>query len=125
MMYCIPMAKSLLTDDADIVQSGGSVRRDEEILYASVKRPRFFEVLVDRYTDPFHNKVRGIIGNREEVDDIVQEAFVKIYLNARRFKVQEGASFKSWAYKILINTCLTKAKKLGKERGRTAFDDDP
>jgi RNA polymerase sigma-70 factor (ECF subfamily) len=30
--------------------------------------------------------------------------------------VQEGASFKSWAYKILINTCFTKYNKLKIER---------
>ncbi|MEK7179150.1 MAG: sigma factor [Patescibacteria group bacterium] len=79
----------------------GEEKRDEEVLFLSVKKPAVFEVLIKRYQDPFRNKVRGIIGDREEVNDIVQETFVKIYLNAARFQVQEGASFKSWGYKIL------------------------
>jgi RNA polymerase sigma-70 factor (ECF subfamily) len=98
---------------------------DEEILADSVKNPDIFEVIVTRYEDAFLRKARTFLKRQEDAEDTVQEAFVKIYLNAGRFKVQEGASFKSWGYKILINTCLTKATKLTKERGRTVFDDDP
>ncbi len=98
---------------------------DEEILALSPDSPELFEVLVDRYEDAFIRKALSIVRKREDAEDIVQEAFVKIYLNARRFKVQEGASFKSWGYKILINTTLTKAKRLTRDRGRTAIDDDP
>ncbi|MDP3726610.1 MAG: RNA polymerase sigma factor [bacterium] len=92
-------------------------KKDEDILFLSVKKPAVFEVLINRYQTPFLNKVRSILGNREEVEDIVQETFVKIYLNAGRFKVQEGASFKSWGYKILINTTFSHYQKLKKEDG--------
>ena len=92
-------------------------KRDEEVLYLSVKKPAAFEILIHRYQTPFLNKVRSILGNREEVDDIVQETFVKIYLNAKRFKVQEGASFKSWGYKILLNTTFSHYQKLKKDDG--------
>ena len=66
-----------------------------------------------------------MLRRREDAEDVVQDTFVKIYLNAKRFKVQEGASFKSWAYKILINTSLTKAKRMSREWNRTVIDDDP
>jgi len=92
-------------------------RRDEEVLFASLKKPALYEVLIDRYQTPFRNKVRSILGDREEVDDIVQEAFVKIYLNGKRFQIQEGASFKSWGYKILLNTTFTYYQKLKKDDG--------
>ena len=92
-------------------------RRDEEILTESVTNPDAFSLLVDRYQEAFLRKANQIILNDPETArDIVQEAFVKIYLNAARFKVQEGATFKSWGYKILINTCFTKYKKLKNER---------
>ncbi|MSU55328.1 MAG: RNA polymerase sigma factor [Candidatus Taylorbacteria bacterium] len=92
-------------------------RKDEEILALSVTVPDAFSVLVDRYEEAFLRKANHIILNDPEtVRDIVQEAFVKIYLNASKFKVQEGASFKSWGYKILINTCFTKYKKIKGER---------
>lgn len=93
-----------------------SLKKDEEILALSVKNPSFFKFLVDRYTEPFLRKARSIVGNRCEVDDIVQEAFAKIYLNAERFKPVPGASFKSWAYKILINVTFTWYGKFKKDR---------
>lgn len=92
-------------------------RKDEEILAQSVTTPDIFSILVDRYEEAFLRKANQIILNDPETArDIVQEAFVKIYLNAAKFKIQEGASFKSWGYKILINTCFTKYKKLKSER---------
>src|SRR3989344_1434933 len=92
-------------------------KSDEEILFLSVKKPALFEILINRYQTPFLNKVRSILGNREEIEDIVQETFVKIYLNASRFQVQEGASFKSWGYKILLNTTFSQYQKLKKDDG--------
>ncbi|MBI2108896.1 MAG: RNA polymerase sigma factor [Parcubacteria group bacterium] len=103
----------------DVLEKKGALhdKKDEEILFLSVKKPAVFEILIQRYQTPFLNKVRGILGNREEVEDIVQETFVKIYLNAARFKVQEGASFKSWGYKILLNTTFSHYQKLKKDDG--------
>lgn len=86
--------------------------RDEEILVLSLKNPSFFGIIVDRYQKPFFRAAYKIVNHSEESEDIVQEAFVKIYRYADRFKEQEGASFKSWAYKIVINIALTHYKKL-------------
>jgi len=98
----------------------GSEKSDEEILFLSVNKPAVFEVLIERYQRPFLNKVRSILGPREEIDDIVQETFVKIYVNAGRFKIQPGASFKSWGYKILLNTTFSRYQKLKKDDGALA-----
>lgn len=100
-----------------------SSKKDEEILALSVKDPAVFKYLVDKYTEPFLRKARSIVGYRLEVDDIVQEAFAKIYLNAERFKPVPGASFKSWAYKILINVTFTWYGKFKKDRETTILLD--
>ncbi|MEX0934138.1 MAG: RNA polymerase sigma factor [Candidatus Paceibacterota bacterium] len=91
---------------------------DEELLRQSQKNPSFFEELLSRYEEPFKRKARGILGDRDEIDDIVQETFLKIYMNADRFRTVEGASFKSWGYKILINTTFTYYQKLKKYNER-------
>lgn len=91
----------------------GGPQSDEIILALSVTNPDKFSILVDRYQEAFVRKATQIIRNEPDmVRDIVQDTFVKIYLNASKFKVQEGATFKSWGYKILINTCFTKYKKI-------------
>src|SRR5712671_743960 len=91
-------------------------RADDEVLTLSIKDPRAFEVLVDRYEQAFMNKISAILKNKEQAQDIVQDTFVKIYMNAARFEPQEGASFKSWGYKILLNTCFTYCKKKKREK---------
>lgn len=90
--------------------------RDEEVLALSLEKPSLFEVLVDRYQSGFLRVAFKVVRSKEEAEDIVQESFTKIYLNAKRFKPIEGASFKSWAYKIVINTSFNHYKKLKRTR---------
>ena len=77
----------------------------------SLSHPSLFALLVRKYEEPFLRKAQGIVREREEAEDIVQETFTKIYVNAGKFKKQEGASFSSWGYRILINTALTHYQK--------------
>lgn len=90
---------------------------DEALLALSRIRPEAFGRLVDRYQEAFLRKARKIVRGEEEAEDVVQEAFTKIYLNAGRYKPQEGAKFSSWAYTILIHVACSHYKKLKRERG--------
>lgn len=106
------------TDEKDVTELS-----DEEVLALSIKKPHVFEVLIDRYESALQRKAYSILRNKEEAEEMVQEAFTKIYINAHKFEVQEGAQFKSWAYRILINTTFTRYQKLKKERGaRVSID---
>jgi RNA polymerase sigma factor (sigma-70 family) len=66
-------------------------------------------------------KAMSIVREREEAEDIVQEAFTKIYLNAKKFKVMDGATFSSWGYRIVVNTALTHYMKR-KRRGEKTVE---
>lgn len=98
--------------------------KDEELLALSVGNPGAFGVLYDRHEPALRRKVRHMMGDREEVEDILQDTFTKIYLNANKFKKVEGASFKSWMYKILINVTFTQYKKLHKTDANVDILDD-
>ncbi len=91
---------------------------DEEVLVLSLKTPSAFAVIMQRYEAAFLRKAKSILGDREEVLDVVAESFTKIYFHATKFERQEGASFRSWAYRILINTALTHYQKLKRKRER-------
>ncbi len=93
-----------------------SEAKDEDILTASLKNPNLFGVLVDRYQDAFMRSAQRVVKTREDAEDIVQEALAKIYKNAKKFKKQEGIEFKSWAYKVLVNTSYTFYQKLKKKQ---------
>lgn len=97
--------------------------KDEEVLRLSLEDPSYFTILVDKYQAAFLRKCLGIVRSKEEAEDIVQETFVKIYKYAHRFTKQEGIEFKSWAYKVLMNTSFTHYQKLKKNSGNTEFLD--
>ena len=96
---------------------------DEEILRLALKEPAHFSLLVDKYQDAFLRKAVGIVKKQEEAEDIVQETFVKIYRYGHRFKKEAGIEFKSWAYKILMNTAFTSYQKLKKNMGNVEYLD--
>ncbi len=97
---------------------------DEEVLERSQKEPWLFAVLLERYQDAFMRKARSIVRNELDAEEVVQDAFTKIYIYAGRFEVREGAKFSSWAYRILMNTAFTRYQKKIKE-GQRFVNIDP
>lgn len=104
------------------MSSGESAKEltDEEVLMRSQIEPWLFGVLLDRYQDAFLRKARSIVRNPLDAEEVVQDAFTKIYINADKFEVREGAKFSSWAYTILMNTAFTRYQKLVKHGQRVA-----
>lgn len=96
--------------------------KDEEVLFISLNKPALFRVLVERYEKPFFRKARSVVGQTEEAEDIVQESFTKIYFHAGKFKKRPGIEFKSWAYKILVNTAITRYRRLKKQQSIKFID---
>ena len=93
-------------------------KSDEEILALSVHDSEHFSVILERYQGAFMRKALLVVRQREDAEDIVQETFGKIYLYAEKFKKQEGASFSSWGYRILLNTSFTHYQRLKKNKER-------
>jgi RNA polymerase sigma-70 factor (ECF subfamily) len=96
---------------------------DEEVLRLSITKPWLFGILVDRYESAFMRKAMGIVRNKNDAEEVVQDTFTKIYINAGTFSPQEGAHFSSWAYRILMNTAFTRYQKLIKEGQRFTYLD--
>ncbi len=97
---------------------------DEEILIRSQSRPWMFAVLLERYQDAFMRKARSIVRNELDAEEVVQDTFTKIYMNANKFEPREGAKFSSWGYRILMNTAFTRYQKLVKQ-GQRVVNIDP
>ncbi len=112
------MEKSYLQEEANPHLDG---MKDDEILRASLNEPALFEILVEKYQEPLMRAAWRVVRGREEAEDIVQEAFVKMYKNAEKFEKLDGIEFKSWAYKVTINTAITHYRKL--KRGEFLAED--
>lgn len=96
---------------------------DEAILARVQSEPWLFTAVLERYQSAFLRKAKTIIHNEQDAEEVVQDAFTKIYINAHKFEIREGAKFSSWAYTILINTALTRYQKCVKEGKRTLLLD--
>lgn len=70
-----------------------------------------FGLLVDRYQEAFLRKASYILHSSDAAEDAVQDTFLKIYKYGPKFALRKGASFNSWAYKILTNTCYSYASR--------------
>lgn len=96
---------------------------DERVLAAAQSSPWLFSIIVERYEAAFTRKVRGVLRDARDVEEVVQDAFTKIYINADKYEPQSGAKFSSWAYRILMNTAFTRYQKMRKEGERFAAID--
>ena len=60
-----------------------------------------FDILVDRFKMRLFNYLFRMVGDRDEAEEIAQEAFVKAYINADKYKTI--AKFSTWLYTIATN----------------------
>lgn len=91
---------------------------DEELLELSLKRPSAFELLVARYQGEFLSRAAAVTGSRDSAEDVVQDAFIRIYRFASRFRGDEG-TFRAWSLTILMNVARTHYRKVATDRSHT------
>jgi RNA polymerase sigma-70 factor, ECF subfamily len=68
-----------------------------------------FEDLVDLYGGQVLALALNILGNREDAEDVIQEAFIQVYRNLAGY--DPGKSFKTWIFTIVYRRCLDMLKK--------------
>jgi RNA polymerase sigma-70 factor (ECF subfamily) len=80
-----------------------------------------FEELVRRYDRNVFRIAQHITQNREDAEDVVQEAFLKAYGNLAKF--QEQSKFYTWLVRIAVNEALMKLRRRRPER-TVSLDED-
>ena len=80
-----------------------------------------FEELVRRYDRNVFRIAQHITQNREDAEDVVQEAFLKAYSNLEKF--QEQSKFYTWLVRIAVNEALMKLRRRKPER-TVSLDED-
>jgi RNA polymerase sigma-70 factor (ECF subfamily) len=68
-----------------------------------------FEQLVKRYDRNIFRLAQHITQNREDAEDVVQEAFLKAYTHLNGF--QEQSKFYTWLVRIAVNESLMKLRR--------------
>lgn len=82
---------------------------------------RAMEQIVKRYEKQVYNTAFGIVGNREDAQDITQDVFLTIWNKIGQFKFR--SKFSTWIYQIAKNQSLN-LKNLKKRRQTDATEID-
>ena len=80
-----------------------------------------FRSLVEKYQARAHSIAMGVISNRDDAEDIVQDAFLKAYRNLASFRGQ--SSFYTWFYRIVFNLAIDLSRKRYR-RSESSLGDD-
>lgn len=83
---------------------------DEKLVQKSLTNKNTFAELVDRYEAKLLRYIKRLTGlPTNQAEDILQEAFIKIYKNLNNF--DQKLKFSSWAYRITHNETINYIKK--------------
>ena len=78
-----------------------------------------FAYLVDKYKTMVYSLALRLVKDREEAEEISQDAFIKAYQSLASFKGK--AKFSSWLYRIVYNTAISKLRQ--QPAGRVSLDE--
>jgi len=84
-------------------QEGALVRRAQSGDEAA------FREIVERYQSKVFSIIHGIVRQRNDVEDIAQQVFAKVYFSIRNFDFR--SSLITWIYKITVNECFDYLRK--------------
>jgi RNA polymerase sigma-70 factor (ECF subfamily) len=83
---------------------------DEELM-ARVARgdEGAFRLLARRYAGRAIGLARRITGNDADAEEVVQEALLRVWVNAPRWRPM--AAFRTWFYRVVLNLCLSRRRR--------------
>jgi RNA polymerase sigma-70 factor (ECF subfamily) len=96
---------------------GSRLGVDEESALVETARqgdPRAFTELMRRYEAKIFRLAQHITQNREDAEDVLQEAFLKAYEHLDQF--QGNSKFYTWIVRIAVNQALMKLRKRKSDR---------
>lgn len=76
-----------------------------------------FEILVGNYQQRIYTTLLGMLGNRQDAEDVTQEAFVTAFRKLDKF--ERRASFYTWLHRIAFNAAIDLQRR--KKRTRNQF----
>jgi RNA polymerase sigma-70 factor (ECF subfamily) len=93
--------------------------QDEKEFIADLLNPKTqneaFRRLVREYQRPLYNHIRTIVLNHDDTDDVLQNTFVKVFQNLKKFK--GDSKLFSWMYRIATNESITFINQRAKKSG--------
>lgn len=86
---------------------------DDESLIRQIQQGSHeaFAAMVNRYSSRFYRIAYRLVFNKSDAEDMVQEAFLRLWAKPQLWNPGKQAKFTTWFYKVVINLCLDLNKK--------------
>ena len=86
-------------------------KEEDKALVARARQgdEKAFRVLLHKYERPVFNICLRMMRNREEAQDLAQEAFAKVFAMLERYN--PTFAFSNWLFKITSNLCIDSTRK--------------
>src|SRR4051795_2048045 len=83
---------------------------DQDLMARAAKGDeRAFRTLSERHAGAALRLARRILGNEAAAEDVVQDALLRVWINAPRWRPR--AAFRTWFYRIVVNLCLNARRR--------------
>lgn len=73
-----------------------------------------FDEIVALYKDGIYNYICRMVSNRDDVEDLTQEVFLRAFSSIKKFRRE--ANLRTWLYRIASNLCVDKYRRWGLEK---------
>lgn len=85
---------------------------DEALMLATGRGDRAaFSVLVRRHLGRASAIAGRMLGNAAEAEEVVQEAFLRVWQKAPAWRPDGGARFATWLARVLANLCIDRRRR--------------
>lgn len=93
-----------------ITDHPGREMPDQEVVSRIIKGEKeWFEVLMRRYNQSLYRAVRSYLRDEADVEDVMQDAYIKAYQNLEQFR--GDSSFSTWLIRVGVNEALQLIRK--------------
>ena len=102
-------ARALGAGTRDLARGEPAEQERELVRRAQAGDSAAYEELVRTHQRRVFSVVARILRQREDIEDVAQQVFVKAYFSLRRFDLR--STFSTWLYKITVNECWDYLRK--------------
>jgi RNA polymerase sigma-70 factor (ECF subfamily) len=91
----------------------GASEQDDDLLLRRIQQGdhEAFASLVQRHAKRFYSEAYRIVQHRDDAEDLVQSAFLKLWERPELWDQRKQAKFTTWFYTVVTNLCLDHAKR--------------
>lgn len=96
---------------------------EDEVLVARFKQgeAEAFDRLMAIHMDKVYGLAWGVLGNREDARDAVQEVFIKLHGALNKFPPSNNLN--AWLYRVCLNHCIDRKRRMKRPRVDMTEDD--